>query len=217
VRHRARFGSWLLPWVFAATAAWPRAAHAANPAAPVPTFALAITIVEEAGKPVRTTAWVDEQIANARRLYDPLGVQFRWTIDAPLDARFSNLVTRADRDNVGEATFVEGAINVAIVTSLGDVDEPGRLRMGVCWQSRVDPKKRFLVLASTARPTVLAHELGHFFGNGHSTVVNNIMSYTRGEGDVFFDASQIAIVKQTAASYLTRGVLLPAPPARLWP
>jgi hypothetical protein len=185
-------------------------------AADAPTFALAITVVEESGKPVQPTAWVDDQIANARRLYDPLGVHFRWTIAAPLDARFADLVTRADRDAVGEATFVDRTINVAVVRSLGDVDEPGRMRMGVCWQSRVDPKKRFLVLASTARATVLAHELGHFFGNGHSTVVNNIMSYARADGDVFFDATQAAIVKRTAASYLERGVLLEAPPARMW-
>jgi hypothetical protein len=200
--------------VLATVLASPRTARAADD--PTPTFALAITVVEESGKPVQPAAWVDDQIANARRLYDPIGVTFRWTIAGPLDARFASLVTRADRDAVGEASFVEGAINVAVVTSLGDVDEPGRSRMGVCWQSRVDAKKRFIVLASTARPTVLAHELGHFFGNRHSTVVNNIMSYTRGEGDVFFDATQVATVKQTAASYLARGVLVGLGPARLW-
>jgi hypothetical protein len=212
-RRLAQLGASLV-LALVAQATWPRVARAASP---TPTFALSITVVEESGKPVRPEAWVDDQIANARRLYDPLGVQLRWTIAAPLDVRFANLVTRNDRDDVGEASFVDGTINVAVVASLGDVDEPGRLRMGVCWQSRVDAKKRFIVLASTARPTVLAHELGHFFGNGHSTVVDNVMSYTRSDADVFFDAAQIAIVKRTASSYLTRGVLTPAPPARLWP
>ena len=37
-------------------------------------------------------------------------------------------------------------------------------------------------------PTTLAHELGHFLGNGHAYVKNNLMSYERDGGEVFLDA-----------------------------
>jgi hypothetical protein len=74
-----------------------------------------------------------------------------------------------------------------------------------------------VILSATARPTVLAHELGHFFGNGHSTVPNNVMSYIRTDAEVFFDNKQIGVIKRTWAQHKADAWIAPLGPARLHP
>jgi hypothetical protein len=59
-------------------------------------------------------------------------------------------------------------------------------------------KQRYVIVSSAARETTLAHELGHFLGNPHSFVKNNLMSYERDGGQVFLDESQGAISRKTA-------------------
>ena len=84
--------------------------------------------------------------------------------------------------------------------------------MGVCWTGRGG--KRFLVVAQTAKPTVLAHELGHFFGNPHSTVTDNLMSYTRTGATAFLDERQLGTIRSFAARFLATGRLVDVGPPR---
>jgi hypothetical protein len=171
-----------------------------------PTFGLAIAIVRDGGSPVVDDAWVRAQIDDANRLFGPLGTTFRWTIEKELAPAHASLHTRADRDALTPLTE-PSSVDVFIVSELEDVDEPGRYRMGVCWTGR--GAKRFIVVARHARPTVLAHELGHFFGNRqHSTVPNNLMSYLRDGGPVFLDDVQGARIKQLSAQLLEIGRLV---------
>jgi hypothetical protein len=161
---------------------------------------------------VQPEGWIAAQIASAEKLFAPIGIHFRWTMKKPL--KRGHLETRADRDALA-SELETGVINVFVVESLRDVDEPDRYRMGVCW--RRGDGKPFVIVASNARPTVLAHELGHFFGNGHSTVPNNVMSYVRTDAEVFFDAKQIGVIRATAARYRADGFIVPLGPARLFP
>jgi hypothetical protein len=158
-------------------------------------------------------AWVQTQIDDANRFFAPLGTRFRWTIEKDLAEPHGELHTRADRDALTPLTEKNGVVDVFIVRDLEDVDEPGRFRMGVCWTGRAG--KRFIVVARSARPTVLAHELGHFFGNQqHSTVVNNLMSYSREPGAVFLDEKQSATIKNFSARFLETGRLIDVGPPR---
>jgi hypothetical protein len=194
--------------VVAAALATPGSARAAD------TFGLAITVAEEDRAEVQPEPWIEDQIASAERLFAPIGVHFRWTIKKALVAKHARLETRADRDALA-SELEAGTINVFIVESLRDVDEPDRYRMGVCW--RRGDGKPYVIVSATARPTVLAHELGHFFGNAHSAVPNNVMSYIRTDGDVFFDPGQIATVRATAARHVAERWIVPLGPARLLP
>ncbi|CAN98551.1 hypothetical protein predicted by Glimmer/Critica [Sorangium cellulosum So ce56] len=97
-----------------------------------------------------------------------------------------------------------------VVASLRDVDDPRRFRMGVHWRRRATPERRFVILAANARPTVLAHELGHFFGLGHSGVDDNVMSYARTGAPVSFDAAQIAKIRSAARGYASSKAFEPA-------
>jgi hypothetical protein len=181
-----------------------------------PSFGLAVSVATENGSPVSDDAWIEAQIAGAEELLGPLGVHVRWRTEKAIPAKHARLETRADRDALtGE--LEDGMINVFVVASLRDVDDPSRQRMGVCWRHSRHPSTPYLVVARTARPTVLAHELGHFFGNPHSGVSDNVMSYTRTGGPVFFDDAQAAILRALAQRYLKAGTLLPATPNRVWP
>lgn len=179
-------------------------------------FGLAIAIAEDgAGKRVVDDAWVDAQTEEANRLFSPLGIRFRWTIDKPLPEPHGEMHSRADRDALSRRTE-RGVINVFLVRALEDVDEPGRMRMGVCWTSRTD-KQRYIVVSRSARPSVLAHELGHLFGNGHSTVTNNLMSYSRDGDTVFLDDAQKRTAVAFAGRFLGTGQLVDVgPPVRIF-
>jgi hypothetical protein len=175
-----------------------------------PIFGLSISIARaENGERVVDDGWMQSQIDDANHLFAPLGTRFRWTIEKPLDEPHGELHTRANRDALTPLTETK-VIDVFVVRALEDVDEPGRYRMGVCWTGRGG--KRFIVLSRTARPTVFAHELGHFFGNPHSTVVNNLMSYSRDGGSVFLDERQAATIKSFTARFLETGRLVDVGP-----
>jgi hypothetical protein len=171
---------------------------------PILTLNVAVRAVDVDGTRVVDDVWVDTQWAAVDRLYAKMGIRFerRWADVLP--ATSARLETKEDRDALGEY-FVEGVINVFFVKALLDIDEIGRIRMGVCW--RTPSRRRFVAVASNAKPTVLAHELGHFLGNGHSKVMDNVMSYDRTGGPVFFDAVQKKTMRATALQLLRDGVV----------
>lgn len=174
---------------------------------PVLTLNVVVRAVDVDGQRVVDDAWVDAQWAAVDRLYSGFGIRFERSFGDPVPATSARLETKEDRDQLGEY-FTDGVVNVFFVKALMDIDEIGRIRMGVCW--RTPSRKRFVAVASNAKPTVLAHELGHFLGNGHSKVVDNVMSYDRTGGPVFFDATQKKTMRATALQLLRDGVVKPS-------
>lgn len=169
---------------------------------------LLVHIAQQDGAPVATDAFVSEQVEHANELFRPLGLELVPRIGAALGPQHAELVTRADRDRL--ARFVRrGAVHCFLVAKLMDVDEPGRERRGVHWRSRGASKRHFVVVSRISGPYVLAHELGHFFGNAaHSPTAGNLMSYERGEGPPFLDAEQVARIKETLTRMLRSRELL---------
>ncbi|MBL8605817.1 MAG: hypothetical protein JNL38_00790 [Myxococcales bacterium] len=184
------------------------------------TFGLAVHVAQasDEGRPrplVQEEPWIQAQIDAANALFAPMGVDFRWHQAFEIAPVHAALETRKDRDAL--AALVEPrVIDVFVVGSLRDVDDGKSFRMGVCWQSTRDSSKRYVILAATARPTVLAHELGHYFGLGHDARVDTLMSYNRGDGRIFLDGAQQATVKARARLYES-GPLLVLWPARVLP
>jgi hypothetical protein len=188
-----------------------RPAAAGDPAAaPIPTLQLAFAVASDGGAPVRDDAWIDAQVAEAERLFGGLGVHLRKTAQRPLAERFAHLETRRDRDALAAETS-RGVINVMLVGSLRDVDDPSRHRMGVHWRPAATPAKHYVIVSASAMPSVLAHELGHYFGNPHSAVPDNLMSYNRSGDQVFLDDAQARTIRSFARLYVRIGELAPAP------
>ena len=180
-------------------------AASAHAQASFPVFPLAIAVAEDAGAPVVTDAWLEGEIAQANAIFAPSGVSFEQRSRRALDARFARLETRADRHALG-AEMTPSMVNVFIVLSLRDVDDPTQVRRGVHWRPAEMPGAHFVVVASVAGPDVLAHELGHFFGNPHSETPNDVMSYLR-DGTIvpFFERAEIAQIRRHAHRFRARG------------
>jgi hypothetical protein len=124
------------------------------------------------------------------------------------------MLTRSDRDALSRYVK-KGAVHVFIVARLMGVDEPGRERRGVHAPPRPSPRDSYLIVSQISGRYVLAHELGHMFGNPqHSDVPGNLMCYQRGEGTPFLDDAQIRRVRRALAALLKEGriVALPNPP-----
>lgn len=180
------------------------------------TFGLSFAIASrpDAATRIVDDAWVAAQIDEANRLFAPLGTTFRWYVDKPLADAHAAMHTRGDRDGLTPLTE-DRVVDVFVVRELEDVDEPGRYRRGVCWTGQGG--KRFLILSQIAGRSVLAHELGHFFGNPHSSVTDNLMSYSRTGAPPFLDEKQDATIRSFAARFLTSGRLIDiGPPIRFF-
>jgi hypothetical protein len=172
------------------------------------TFSLRVSIaVDEAGKPVAGAEWLAAEIDSAEALFAPFGVRFAKAPGDPLDVRLAHMETRADR-NALASHATPHVIDVFVVDSLRDVDDPSRMRRGVHWHA--PSGAHYLILVASAPVTVLAHELGHYFGNPHSPVLDNVMSYERSGAPVFFDADQGKRIAARARAYVGSGELLPS-------
>jgi len=158
---------------------------------------LVFHVAEIEGKPVADEAFLQDQLEHANVIYRPLGFELAVVGRRKLAASHARLVDRGDRDAL-QASLRTGVINAFIVAQLMDVDEPGRERKGVHWRVRKKPSDHFVVVSIISFPYVLAHELGHFFGNQqHSDVPGNLMCYERTEAVPFLDESQQERVIQT--------------------
>lgn len=174
-----------------------------------PVFPVAFSVARVDGSPVVDEAWLDAQIDQANRIFASADQRFERTAVHALDADHTRMETRRDRHRLG-AAMRPGVINAFVVESLRDVDDPSRYRMGVHWRPAGRPGKHFVILSASASPTVLAHELGHFFGNRqHSDTPGNIMSYHRGDGLPFFDDAQRRRIGRSARRFLRTGEIAP--------
>lgn len=171
------------------------------------TFGLRVFVAESDGEPVVDQDWIDERVRWANRIFEPAAIAFAQRAREPLAAEHTDLVSRADRHALGP--LIEGQrIHVFIVRSLANVDVEGDFIRGVHWRSRRggpgpgDSRRHYVILSAIAGPTVLAHELGHFFGNPHSPTPGNVMSYERGSGPPFFDEQQLRRIRRHRERFL---------------
>ena len=174
----------------------------------IPPLALEIVVAEHEGKPVVAADWLKRQIAETQRLMKPHGVNVGLVRRRKLSDDFAKLENADDRDALA-AHLKPGAINAFFVNSLRDIHKPDRFIRGVRWRLRRDLRKDYVIVSSIAGPFTLCHELGHFLGNGHSYVVNNVMSYKHEDySKIRFDKRQGAKMRQVARRLLrTKKVL----------
>jgi hypothetical protein len=143
-------------------------------------FGLRLHVVDREGGTVASAAWIAAQVALANKHFAGVDIAFEASGVDALPASAAHVVTRRDRNALadGEGRLGGGVIHVYVVGALDDVDVPGEARNGVAWRLPRDSRK-YIIIAATALPLTLAHELGHVFGLPHSTYVESIMNKTR--------------------------------------
>jgi hypothetical protein len=167
---------------------------------------------------VQTPVWMAGQLEHAFRVFEPVDVGFQVEKVDSVDASFLRVETREQRDAIGRPRFSRGVVHVFVVGRLDDVDVIGEQIRGVHWRQRSNTDKRWLILSAIAQSTVLAHELGHFFGLPHSSYRRSIMNKTPRddppwEARVFVD-EELAIVRTERDAMLGDGMLVAREPAQ---
>ena len=175
-------------------------------AAPVPTFGLRLHHAEGAGGH-RPLHHATRSLELARTIYRPLGFDLVIAETANLDATMNRIESLAMRDALSR--FVApGVIDVFLVEALRDSVARDVWRMGVTWDSRTNPVRRYVILTNDAMESSLAHELGHYFGvPEHSATKNNLMSYDREDALVLLDDGQKARIRAGAERLAKSGTL----------
>jgi hypothetical protein len=152
--------------------------------------------------------FIASQLRHANEALAPTGVLFVDGGHEALAPEHAVLVTRADRDAL-LVSVKPGAVHCMVVAKLMDVDEPGRERRGVHWYRAGTSRPHMIILSSLAGDYVLAHELGHFFGNpAHSQQPGNLMSYLPGVLPPFLTEAQQRRVRRSLAE-MQRSAELP--------
>lgn len=170
-----------------------------------------VSVVHADGVAVADADWLESQLRTANEIFAGSGIVFQVTAQTELAERHADIVTRRDRHRLG-AYLGPDVIHMFVVRTLYDVDEPGRERRGVHWRPRgYGAGKHFVIVSRIAGPKVLAHELGHFFGNRRHppNVRGNIMSYEQGPGPARFDSDQRDRIARTLRRFLRTGELVP--------
>ena len=152
--------------------------------------------------------FIEERIKITNAIYRPTKTRFEVAaIDRLRDQTLSAIKNRKERHALAPLVKPH-VINCFIVDSLADVDIAGRVLRGVHWRSKKDGEKvHYVILSRIGKPRVLAHELGHFFGNAHTSTQDNVMSYNQTEKQPSVSQTQIRRIMRMRNRMLRSGEL----------
>lgn len=174
---------------------------------------LHVHVVEVDGEPVADARWMYRDVAHANKLFAEIGVGFTVVDVDGLGADKADMQTRRDRDLLGRKLFSRGVVHVFVVRRLADVDIAGAEIRGVHWRDRADTARRWVILSAIGSSTVLAHELGHFFGLPHSSYEVSIMNKSPRLSptwpDRVFHEDELAIMRRRRDTMLADGMIRP--------
>ncbi|TPV93694.1 MAG: matrixin family metalloprotease [Myxococcales bacterium FL481] len=179
-------------------------------------FGLDVHVAATDGRPVATPDWLDGQVAEANRHFAAIGVGFEIASVTAIASHYAHVATRKQRDRIGHEPGRrkrQGLIRLFVVARLDDVDKPGEQIRGVHWRRRQNIKQRWIILSTIARPMVLAHELGHYFGLPHATHPKSIMNKRKRKHPPpharTFTTPELAILRRERDAAVTSGHLVP--------
>lgn len=159
-------------------------------------------------------AFIASQIARVNEAFAPTGLMFEDAGREALVEADAQLVTRADRDRL-LVHVKPGAVHCMVVAQLMDVDETGRERRGVHWYRAGTSRPHMVIVSTLAGDYVLAHELGHYFGNpAHSEQAGNLMSYVPGVRPPFLTDLQRRRIQRSLAAMQRRAELPKSAPTK---
>lgn len=196
-----------------------------------PTITLALHVADDAffdvvgteapspqeGVPVsrRLAALVDP----LHRIFASTGLRFRVLPAQKLHLPSPNIAGRSGRDALALAVpQTPGTIDVFVVASVGDVDDPRKEVAGVHWRylglSKGNRGRRYIILSANAADSdTLAHELGHWFGLVHVKDPANLMCPGGKRNGQALTRAQVRTISSTCQKSFQTGELKDLPAA----
>ncbi len=162
---------------------------------------LAVHIVERStGGPLRDADWLSARVERASAAFTPAGATFRVAARPTLSRDHVRIESAAGRDALAEYVD-DSAIHVFVVHTLASIEGRDHFPIdGVHWRGG---GAHFVILSAFDREDTLAHELGHYFGLGH-TRGRDLMNQRRPE-EARFSARQLRALRprlrRAAASF----------------
>jgi hypothetical protein len=147
--------------------AHPASSHAAS--SPVP---LCFHIGEFESRPVYTDEKLRVAMAHLTAALQPFEVA---PIVRGTNSFIGHEVRGADDRDALRKYYREGCVNVFVPMRIFNTESADEPISGVRWRVRANTGISYIILSANAAPDVLAHELGHYFGLGHSRDRHNIM------------------------------------------
>jgi hypothetical protein len=143
-------------------------------AAPAAALAVKLRIRVAAcdGQAAPAPAWIEEHVEAVKALLAPHGITVS-AEQAPFAPGRCQALDRKERDAFAEHVTMDGAVTVLVLARVRDLDVRSYDLMGVHWRAG---GRRWIFLTARARPPVLAHELGHYFGLPHDPAGGNLMT-----------------------------------------
>ena len=148
-------------------------------------------------------------MATANRAFADAGIAFYVAERRELPDSYRTLDNIPERRRL-KRRLVPNTINVFLVDSILDPNPSRATQRAAAWQGRTPGGKlsgahveahgrvpdTYILLSLAGQRTSLAHELGHFFGAGHSRAPGNLMSY--GSDRKGFDTTQLRAFRRRA-------------------
>jgi hypothetical protein len=168
--------------------------------------------------PTDTDRRVADFLDTANLHFAPAGIALVEYQRNTLPASFAVLETQGERHKL-KKYFVPNTINVFLLDKIDDPTPSDATKKAAAWQdlqlsgllagAHIEHKGfvpgTYIILSRNTKKLTLTHELGHFFGSGHSKDPANIMSY--GREKLRFDDKQLACFRAAAARFRRQRVL----------
>lgn len=122
--------------------------------------------------PVSTDQKLEQMLAHARKVLGALSIV---PIVKSTDTFPEHEVRTVSERDALKDRYQRDCVNVFILMRVFNADKNDEPISGVHWRFRGDTSITYIILSANASPDVLAHELGHLFGLGHTGDRNNIM------------------------------------------
>ncbi|MBN2494441.1 MAG: hypothetical protein JXR96_07630 [Deltaproteobacteria bacterium] len=175
---------------------------------------ITLHVAVDGGAPVASEQWTERIMKKTNELFEPAGCTFAIVRVTRFDDPGPEITRVSERHALARHAEPDGTIHLFVVARLADKERKGVWIAGVHWRYAGRKKawrhRRYIILSQDAAGIdTPAHELGHYFGEGHARKPDNLMKRRPRDAGARFSKQQIGRIKRRLAREIRRKALRP--------